>query len=63
MFNTYKLAVFVLASLLYFITLCVNVEYKLLITLLYIILILVGLYDLGKDDVINEDKQQSEKIN
>lgn len=63
MFNTYKLAVFVLASLLYFITLCVNVEYKLLITLLYIILILVGLYDLGKDDVMNEDKQQSEKIN
>jgi len=51
MINLYKLYAFALATLLYFLTLCMNVEYKLLITFLYIILILVGLYDIGKDEV------------
>ena len=59
MINVNKLIAFVIISIMYFITLCVNVEYKILISFLYIIFILVGLYDLGKDDVINEDKQHS----
>jgi len=63
MINFNKLLAFVIISIMYFITLCANVEYKILISVLYIIFILVGLYDLGKDDVINEDKQQSKEIN
>jgi hypothetical protein len=58
MINNNKLYAFALATVLYFITLCINVEYKLLITFLYVILILVGLYDIGKDELENEKAEQ-----
>ncbi len=58
MINTNKLYAFALATILYFITLCIPVDHKLLITFLYIILILVGLYDIGKDEVENEKAEQ-----
>lgn len=63
MFNIKKCILFILATLLYIITLGVKADHKILVTLGYFIFILVGLYDLGNDDATNEDKQHSEKIN
>ena len=56
MINFPKLSMFILISLLYFISLCMKVENKILLTVLYVIFILVGLYDIGKDEIESETK-------
>jgi len=56
MINTPKLTLFVLISILYFATLCLNAENKIILSVLYVIFILVGLYDFGKDEVEPETK-------
>jgi predicted membrane protein len=60
MFNNDKLWLFAVASMLYFITLIVNAEYKMMFTILYIIFIVVGLYDLGNVEVEKEKNQEVE---
>ena len=57
MINTPKLTLFVLISILYFTTLCLNAENKIILSVLYVIFILVGLYDFGKDEVEVETKK------
>ncbi len=56
MINIPKFTLFVLISILYFTTLCLNAENKIILSVLYVIFILVGLYDLGKDEVEPETK-------
>jgi hypothetical protein len=51
MINVPKLTLFILISILYFATLFIKAENKIIVSVLYVIFILVGLYDLGKDDV------------
>ena len=57
MINTPKLTMFVLISILYFATLCINAENKILLSVLYVVFVFVGLYDLGKDEVEVEAKK------
>ena len=58
MINTPKLTLFILISILYFAILCSKAEYKIVSSVLYVIFILVGLYDFGKDEV----EPETEKI-
>jgi predicted membrane protein len=60
MFNNNKLWLFVVASMLYFITLIVNADYKMMFTMLYIIFIVVCLYDLGNEEVEKEKNKEVE---
>jgi len=57
MLNINKSILFIIDSILYIITLSANAEHKIIITILYFILILVGLYDLGKDKVEIENAE------
>jgi hypothetical protein len=61
MINFPKLSMFILISLLYFISLCIQVENKILLTVLYVIFILVGLYDIGKDE-IDAETNNTDKV-
>ena len=61
MINFPKLSMFILISLLYFISLCMKVENKILLTVLYVIFILVGLYDIGKDE-IDAETNNTDKV-
>jgi hypothetical protein len=56
MINAPKLTLFILISILYFVTLCTKAENKIIVSVLYVIFILVGLYDFGKDDVETVEK-------
>jgi len=58
MLNINKCILFVIDSILYLITLCVNAEHKIIITILYIIFILVGLYDLGYSQLEEEKTKE-----
>jgi|LakMenEpi03Aug12_release.lakeMendotaPanAssembly.Ray.scaffolds.fasta_scaffold4459054_1 hypothetical protein len=61
MINIPKFSMFLLTSLLYFISLCMKVENKIFLTVLYVIFILVGLYDLGKDE-IDAETNNTDKV-
>ena len=56
MINVPKLTLFILISILYFATLFMKAENKIIVSVLYVIFILVGLFDLGKDDVETLEK-------
>jgi hypothetical protein len=65
MINPYKLGFFILATLLSIVAFTVNLndsegfKWNLILFVMYVILVLVGLYDLGKDDI--SDNKDTEK--
>lgn len=65
MINPYKLGFFILATLLSIVAFMVNLNSpdgftrNLILFVMYVILVLAGLYDLGKDDI--SDNKDTEK--
>jgi hypothetical protein len=61
MINKPKLIMFIIATLLFILTISLEKVDHIILTIMYIIFVLVGLYDLGIDDYLKEEAEKKDK--